>query len=60
MGVLVPYYPVFILLIAIGLTLSIRIVTIASAYQLLIHNKEHTNRVRFKLIQKLKKKFDEY
>lgn len=60
MGVLDPYYPVFVLIISIGLTLSIRIVTIASAYQLLIHNKEHTNRVRFKLIKKLKKKFDEY
>lgn len=60
MGILVPYYPIFIFLIAVGLSLSIRIVTIASAYQLLIHNNEHTNRFGFKLKQKIKKKLDEY
>lgn len=60
MGVLVPYYPIFIFLIAVGLTLSVRTVSMISAYQLLINNKEHTNRFGFKLKQKVKKKFDEY
>ncbi len=60
MGILIPYYPIFVLLIAIGLSLSVRTVTMFSAYQLLVHNKEHTNHVRFKLKQKLDKKLDEY
>lgn len=60
MGILVPYYPIFIFLIAIGLTLSVRTVTMISAYQLLINNKDHTNRFGFKLKQKVKKKLDEY
>lgn len=60
MGILVPYYPIFVVLIAIGLYMSVRALTILSAYQLLVKNKEHTNRFSFKLRQKVKKKFDDY
>lgn len=60
MGILVPYYPIFVFLIAVGLALSVRTVTIISAYQLLVKNNEHTNRFSFKLKQKVKKKLDEF
>src|SRR5699024_6497652 len=52
MGVMVDYYPILIALIAIGLYISLRIITILSAYQLLVKNDEHTNRLGFKLRQK--------
>ena len=60
MGVLVVYYPIFVALIAIGLYISLRIITVLSAYQLLVKNDEHTNRFGFKLKQKAKKKFDDF
>lgn len=59
-GILVPYYPIFVFLIAVGLYMSVRTLTILSAYQLLVNNDEHTSRFSFKLKQKLKKKFDEF
>ncbi|MGM8366403.1 helix-turn-helix domain-containing protein [Virgibacillus sp. W0181] len=59
MGILVPYYPIFVVLLAIGLYMTIRILTILSAYQLLVKNKDHTNRFGFKLRQKAKKKFND-
>lgn len=60
MEALVPYYPIFICLIAIGLPLFIRIAIILSGYKLLVYNDEHTDRFGFKLKQKAKKKFDEF
>lgn len=60
MGILVPYYPIFVVLIAIGLYMSVRTLTILSAYQLLVKNEEHTSRFGFKLKQKVKKKFDDF
>ncbi|AMO84119.1 Helix-turn-helix domain protein [Solibacillus isronensis B3W22] len=60
MGILVPYYPVFVFLIAVGLYISVRGLTILSAYQLLVKNDEHTGRFGFKLKQKAKKKFEEF
>ena len=58
MGVLVPYYPIFIFLMAIGLYISVRVMTILSAYQLLVKNEEHTSRFSFKLRQKARKNLD--
>lgn len=58
--VLVAYYPVFVALIAIGLYISLRIITVLSAYKLLVKNEEHTKRLGFKLKQKAKKKFDDF
>lgn len=60
MGVLVPYYPIFVVLIAIGLYISVRTITIISAYQLLVKNEEYTSRFGFKLRQKARKKFDDF
>ncbi|RAS81871.1 helix-turn-helix domain-containing protein [Priestia endophytica] len=60
MGVLVPYYPIFVALMAIGLYISVRVITILSAYQLLVKNEEHTGRFSFKLKQKARKKFDNF
>ena len=60
MGILVPYYPIFVFLIAVGLALAVRTVTIISAYQLLVKKNEHTNRFSFKLKQKVIKKLDEF
>jgi len=60
MGVMVDYYPILIALIAIGLYISLRIITILSAYQLLVKNDEHTNRLGFKLRQKVKEKFNDF
>ena len=59
-GVLVTYYPIFVALIAIGLYISLRIITVLSAYQLLVKNEEHTNRLGFKLKKKAKKKFEDF
>ncbi|PIC68259.1 transcriptional regulator [Sporosarcina sp. P21c] len=60
MGILVPYYPIFVVIIASGLYLTVRTLTILSAYQLLVKNEEHTNRFGFKLRQKAKKKFNDF
>lgn len=60
MVALVPYYPIFICFIAIGLPLFVRLSTILSAYKLLVKNAEHTNAFGFKLKQKAKEKFEEF
>jgi transcriptional regulator with XRE-family HTH domain/predicted membrane protein len=60
MGVLVPYYPIFVVLIAIGLYMFIRTLTIISAYHLLVENEEYTGRFYFKLRQKARRKFNDF
>lgn len=60
MDILVPYYPIFVFLIAIGIFLLLRILTTISAYELLVKNNEYTNRFSFKIIQKAKKKFNDF
>ncbi len=60
MGILVPYYPIFVFLIAVGLYMSVRTLSILSAFQLLVNNNEHTSRISFKLKQKVKKKLDDF
>ena len=43
-GVLLPYYPIFVILIAIGTYVIIRTSTLWSSYSLLIYNEKHMNR----------------
>lgn len=60
MGILVSYYPIFVFFIAVGIYISVRFLTILSAYQLLVKNDEYTGRFGFKFKQKAKKKFDNF
>lgn len=60
MGVLVPYYPIFVVLIAIGIYISVLTIMIISAYHLLVKNEEYTGRFGFKLKRKARKKFDDF
>ncbi|MFD3446590.1 helix-turn-helix domain-containing protein [Microbacteriaceae bacterium 4G12] len=59
-GFLVPYYPICVALIAVGVYVFICTVSIIGAYQLLVQNEEHTNRISFKLRKKVRKKVDEF
>ena len=56
---LVPYYPVCIGLIAIGLYMTTRTSTLLDAYKLLAKNEEHINRLGFKLRKKVMKKVND-
>ncbi|WP_042147395.1 helix-turn-helix domain-containing protein [Paucisalibacillus sp. EB02] len=57
---LVPYYPICIGMIAVGLYINIRTSTILEAYKLLAINKEYTNSFGFKLRRKIRKKVDDF
>ncbi|MBC6973776.1 helix-turn-helix transcriptional regulator [Bacillus sp. Xin] len=59
-GVLVPYYPICVALIAVGIYIFIRIAAILEAYKLLVENEEHSNRLFFKLKQKVRKKVNDF
>src|SRR5699024_10514419 len=59
-GFFIKYYPISIALIAIGIFILTRISTILDAYKLLAKNEEHTNRIHFKVIKKIKEKMDEF
>lgn len=54
------YYPAFIVLIAIGIYIFIRIMPILDAYKLLVENEDHINKMSFKLKRKARKKLDEF
>lgn len=58
-GALVPYYPVCVVLIAMGAYPSIRAISIWSAYSLLIHNERYVQQRNSGFWRKLKKKFTE-
>lgn len=58
-GTLTMYYPFSIVVIAIGIYLFIRTVTMLEAYKLLAHNEEYTSKLNFKLRRILRKKIDE-
>ncbi|KYG33982.1 hypothetical protein AZF08_26905 [Bacillus gaemokensis] len=60
LGVLVPYYPVFVALIAVGVYIFIRAVAILETYKLLVENEEHSNRLVFKLRKKVRKKVNDF
>lgn len=59
-GILVPYYPVCAVLIAIGLYIFIRTIAIIEAYKLLVENGAHVNRLGFKIGKKIRKKMDQF
>lgn len=58
-GVLLPYYPWFIAVTAIGAFIVVRIMSINEAYELLVKNEERTNKFTFKLKKKFKEKIDD-
>jgi len=57
---LVPYYPLCIGMIAIGLYITVRTSTLLDAYKLLAKNEEYTNSFRFKIQRKARKKVDHF
>lgn len=58
LGVLVPYYSISVVLIAIGIYILIRTLPILDAYKLFVENSEYTNRLIFKLKKKVRNKVD--
>ena len=55
-GALVPYYPVCVVLIAMGAYVIIRTSTLWSSYSLLIYNEKHINRRNDGFWRKIRKK----
>lgn len=55
-GVLVPYYPIFVILIAIGAYVIIRTSTLWSSYSLLINNEKYINQRNEAFWRKIRKK----
>lgn len=55
-GALIPYYPVCVVLIAIGAYVIIRASTLWSSYDLLIYNEKHVNRRNAGFWKKIRKK----
>ncbi|MGG0369605.1 helix-turn-helix domain-containing protein [Priestia endophytica] len=58
-GVLIPYYPFCMGLIAIGSYILLRTLPILHSYSLLVKNEEHVNRLSFKLLRKGRKKLED-
>lgn len=58
-GALVPYYPICVILIAIGANVIIRTSTMWSSYSLLIYNENHINRRNDGFWRKIRKKLAE-
>lgn len=56
---LMSYYPLFFVLIAVGLFIMTRYFTLLEAYRLLANNEVYTRRFGFKLRRKMLKKFDD-
>lgn len=57
-GTLANYYPVSVVLIAIGVYSVIRTLPLLDSYRLLAKNEEYTNRIGFKLKKKIRNKVD--
>ncbi|MNO49521.1 hypothetical protein D3C76_398750 [compost metagenome] len=58
-GALIPYYPICVILIAIGANVIIRTSTMWSSYSLLIYNENHINRRNDGFWRKIRKKLAE-
>ncbi len=54
--VLMPYYPIFIAFIAIGIFILIRTLSVIDAYRILVKNEEHMNRLSNNMMKKVKKR----
>lgn len=59
-GIIVPYYPTFIVMIAVGIYIFVRILPILEAYRLLVENEKYINKLSFKLKKKAIKKVDNF
>lgn len=55
-GLLIPYYPIFIVLIAIGAFIMIQIATLWSSYSILVNNEQYITRRNNGFWRQLKKK----
>lgn len=60
LGVLVPYYPLFVAFIATGVFILVRKITIISAYSIFVKNKEHMERLEAQSNKKWRKKLNEW
>ncbi len=58
-GLLIPYYPIFIVLIAIGAFIMIQITTLWSSYGLLVNNEQYITRRNNGFWRQLKKKLND-
>lgn len=59
-GFLVPYYPILIICIAIGLYIIVRTSTILDGYKLLANNENYTSGILFKFRRRIRKVLDEF
>lgn len=57
-GALVPYYPVCVVMIALGMYMLIRTVTVLGGYSLLVNNHEYVNKWSHRLKRKMKQKLE--
>ncbi len=57
-GTLEPYYPISVVLIAIGVYIVSRTVPLLDSHRLLAKNEEYISRLGFKLKKKVRKKGD--
>jgi transcriptional regulator with XRE-family HTH domain len=60
LGVLVPYYPILVVFIAVGVYLLIPIITIIESYDLLVNNQKYVDRLDAKSKKKWRRKFKEW
>lgn len=58
--VLMPYYPLLIAFIAVGVYLFIRTVSVIDSYRILVKNKEHIQRLNNTVLNKLRKKLNNF
>ncbi|MFJ5791500.1 helix-turn-helix domain-containing protein [Lysinibacillus sp. NPDC097162] len=58
--VLIPYYPLLIAFIAVGVYMLIRILSIIDSYRILVKNKEHIQRLSNTVLHKLRKKLNNF
>ncbi len=59
-NVLMPYYPLLIAFIAVGVYMLIRILSIIDSYRILVKNKEHIQRLSNTVLHKLRKKLNDF
>lgn len=59
LGTLEPYYPVAVVLIAVGIYMLIRTIPLLDSHRLLAKNEEYTNHLGFKIKKKVRKKIDD-
>ncbi len=56
---MIPYYPIFIVLIAIGAFIMIQITTLWSSYSILVNNEQYITRRNNGFWRQLKKKLND-